>query len=210
MKQIEIEDDLYKYILANIEDFGETPSQILRRLLALPAVSVQKEDDKSKKKQPEHSEVEVKPVEQQDSIVAGQKNDLSFIDSSSSLPELVAHGVAALFAEQKFQKEPIVTNKFKMMLTAMYHENRAGFIAAANTTKGRTRDYFGQRLNELLASDDKEEVEQLKASKPCNIPHTPFWVITNANTGRKRIILKKMMTAMGYPRHLIDRIKDEI
>ena len=33
MKTIEIEDDLYKYILNNIEAFGETPSQILRRLL---------------------------------------------------------------------------------------------------------------------------------------------------------------------------------
>ena len=36
MKNIEIEDDLYKYILTNIEAFGETPSQILRRLLSLP------------------------------------------------------------------------------------------------------------------------------------------------------------------------------
>jgi negative modulator of initiation of replication len=207
MKQIEIEDDLYKYILANIEDFGETPSQILRRLLALPAVSVCEDD---KEKQLGNSAVEEEPAGQQDLTVAKQENAHSSADSTSSLPDSLAHGVAALFAQPEFQKEPVITNKFKMLLTAMYHENRPGFITAANMTRGRTRDYFGQKLSELLASDDREEVEQLKASKPCNIPYTPFWVITNANTGRKRIILRQMMTAMGYPQHLIERIKDEI
>lgn len=202
MKKIEIEDDIYKYILANIEAFGETPSQILRRLLALPADA---DEDKA-----EQNSVEVAPAVQQVASAVTQQKSPSSIDSSSSLPAAVAHGVGALFAHQAFKQEPVITNKFKMMLTAMYHENRAAFISAANMTRGRTRDYFGQNLSTLLASDNKEEVTQLKASKPREIPYTPFWVITNANTGRKRIILTQMMTAMGYPDDLIARIKDEI
>ena len=204
MKKIEIEDDIYKYILTNIEAFGETPSQILRRLLALP-VSTEGNENNS-----DESDVVMAPsVKETVSVVEKQNNHSSF-DSTSSLPESVAHGVAALFADQTFKNEPVITNKFKMMLTAMYHENRAAFIAAANTTKGRTRNYLGQNLSELLASDNEEEVAQLKASKPRDIPYTPFWVITNANTGRKRIILTQMMSSMGYPEHLIERIKDEI
>ncbi len=202
MKKIEIEDDIYKYILANIEAFGETPSQILRRLLALPADA---DEDKA-----EQNSDELAPAVQQVAPAVIQQKSPSSIDSSSSLPAAVAHGVGALFAHPAFKKEPVITNKFKMMLTAMYHENRAAFIAAANMTRGRTRDYFGQNLSTLLASDNKEEVAQLKASKPREIPYTPFWVITNANTGRKRIILTQMMTAMGYPDDLIARIKDEI
>ena len=187
MKKIEIEDDLYKYILTNIEAFGETPSQILRRLLALPATIDAKDVDSEKK-----------------------EKRLPKASTQSDIPELFTLGVEALFADPKFQKEAVITNKFKMMLTAMYHENRAAFVVAANTTKGRTRDYFGQSLTALLASDNEEEVAQLKASKPHDIPYTPFWVITNANTGRKRIILKQMMASMGYPQHLIERIKDEV
>jgi negative modulator of initiation of replication len=200
MKKIEIEDDIYKYILANIEAFGETPSQILRRLLGLAA-----DENHS-----DESAVITAPSAAQAVPTVDKQHSQSSTHSLSSLPDAVAHGVAALFEEQTFKKEPVITNKFKMMLTAMYHENRAAFIVAANTTRGRTRDYLGQNLSELLASDNEKEVAQLKASKPREIPYTPFWVITNANTGRKRIILTQMMTSMGYPPHLIERIKDEI
>lgn len=221
MKKIEIEDDLYKYILANIEAFGETPSQVLRRLLSLAADDC---DSEAEIVQPtpvistpviSTSAISVPVVQQATHVVEQQDISLSVNSPSSSashlsLPEPVAHGVSALFAHPAFKNESIVTNKFKMMLTTMYHENKAAFIVAANTTKGRTRDYLGQNLSDLLASANEEEVAQLKASKPRDIPNTPFWVITNANTGRKRIILKQMMASMGYPLHLIERIKDEI
>ncbi|WP_435237122.1 replication initiation regulator SeqA [Psychromonas sp. PT13] len=207
MKKIEIEEDLYKYILANIEEFGETPSQILRRLLGLSTQEQTQPDISPESHQPEEIKkddlIDVTPPELPTEEIIQHDNNLS-------LPDSLANGVSALFSDPTFKSEPIITNKFKMMLTAMYYENKAGFIVAANTTRGRTRDYLGQNLETLLASDNKEEVAQLKASKPHNIPYTPYWVITNANTGRKRIILTQMMASMGYPHHLIERIKDEI
>ena len=205
MKEIEIEDDLYKYILANIEDFGETPSQILRRLLALPEVAV-KDDKKSSTK----DIVVVEPVVPQVALPDDKKISQIVVDNPvPSIPESVAHGVSKLLQSQDFQSESIITKKFKMMLTAMYHENRAAFIVAADTTKGRTRDYLGQNLTTLLASENKKEVAQLKASKPHDIPYTPFWVITNANTGRKCIILTQIMRSMGYSLGLIEHVQDE-
>ena len=206
MKEIEIEDDLYKYILANIEDFGETPSQILRRLLALPDVAVVDNKNNLSK-----GIVEAEPVVLPVTPPVVKKISRSVVDDPTSyMPESVAHGVAALLENKVFQSESIITKKFKMMLTAMYHENRAAFIVAASTTKGRTRNYFGQNLTTLLASENKKEVALLKASKPRDIPYTPFWVITNANTGRKRIILTQVMVSMGYPQDLIACIEDEI
>ncbi|MCP4322339.1 MAG: replication initiation regulator SeqA [Psychromonas sp.] len=210
MKQIDIEDDLYKYILANIEAFGETPSQILRRLLKLPSnisaaepVEVEPLVDVVSTPKPV---VVSTPIEK--AVTQTATTTHSF--ASSSLPEAFANGVSALFASETFQQEPVITNKFKMMLTTMYYENREAFIEAAKVAKGRSRDYLGKNLEQLLASDNKEEVDLLVASKPRDIPYTPFWVVTNANTGRKRIILTQVMASMGYPHHLIERIKEEI
>lgn len=35
MKRIELEDDLYTYLLQNMKEFGESPSSVLRRLLGI-------------------------------------------------------------------------------------------------------------------------------------------------------------------------------
>lgn len=210
MKQIDIEDDLYKYILANIEAFGETPSQILRRLLQLPTDRPAVEVPMPVKEVPVEN-ITVAPA------LISEKTDkvervitTKHLFSNTSLPEAFAHGISALFSSETFQQELVITNKFKMMLTTMYFENRKAFIEAAKVAKGRSRDYLGENLEQLLASENQEEVDLLVASKPRDIPYTPFWVVTNANTGRKRIILTQVMASMGYPHHLIERIKEEI
>jgi negative modulator of initiation of replication len=211
MKKIDIEDDIYKYILANIEEFGETPSQILRRLLLLPGSTDQVESTVAEKKS---LPVENVSESSSESIVVTEKIKKAVTVShsfyNSSLPEAFANGISVLFSSETFQQEPIITNKFKMMLTTMYFEDRCAFIEASKVVKGRSRDYLGENLELLLASDNKEEVNLLIASKPRDIPYTPFWVVTNANTGRKRIILTQVMASMGYPHHLIERIKEEI
>ena len=222
MKQIDIEDDLYKYILLNIEDFGETPSQILRRLLKLPEDKLDMESvaleshlstpSVEEKFEPQ-IEIKVAPteavIEKLEESIELEVGDIHPFENSS-LPKMFTQGLIALFANQVFQKEPIITNKFKMMLTTMYYEDKEAFIRASKVAKGRFRDYLGVNLDQLLASPNTEEVALLIASKPRDIPYTPFWVVTNANTGRKRIILTQVMASMGYPHHLIERIKEEI
>jgi negative modulator of initiation of replication len=218
MKKIDIEDDLYKYILANIEEFGETPSQILRRLLKLPNGHTPAEHYAPVAEvivnEPVVSKIIVEPIVAIEKIETTEKSEkvlaTSHAFSNSALPEAFANGVAALFASETFQQESVITNKFKMMLTTMYFENRDAFIEASKVAKGRSRDYLGENLDKLLASDNQEEVDLLIASKPRDIPYTPFWVVTNANTGRKRIILTQVMASMGYPYNLIERIKEEI
>ena len=208
MKKIDIEDDLYKYILANIEEFGETPSQILRRLLQLPSNIAPPEIESVEKETLPIEPVSVvnAPIEKVEKSISSNAHSFA----GTSLPEAFANGIADLFSSETFQKEPVITNKFKMMLTTMYYENKEAFVEAAKVAKGRSRDYLGQDLEQLLASDNKEEVDLLIASKPRDIPYTPFWVVTNANTGRKRIILTQVMASMGYPHSLIERIKEEI
>lgn len=208
MKTIEIEDDLYKYILNNIEAFGETPSQILRRLLMLAEEKYNEPDSLSVK-----TKAASKAVEIELTSVTNIEKENNFKDSPDIQPSNVKNfceSVDELFESPAFTSESVVTNKFMMMLTTMYLEKTEEFIDAADKTKGRTRAYLGTHLQDLLNSDNEEELVQFKASKPRAIPQTPFWVITNANTGRKRIILTQMMASMGYPHNLIERIKEEI
>lgn len=202
MKTIEIEDDLYKYILNNIQAFGETPSQILRRLLALP-------DDTSDAILENNKEV-LGSVIQQEIVESKSVNKNTEHPDEIKNDDFIHGSVIELFSDASFTAEPVITNKFMMLLTTMYFEKKEAFIDAAEKTKGRTRAYLGTDLDTLLNSDNEEELAQFKASKPRAIPNTPFWVITNANTGRKRIILTQMMASMGYPHHLIARIKEEI
>jgi len=212
MKTIEIEDDLYKYILNNIEAFGETPSQILRRLLIVAAES------NTSHALPAENETPLKVVKETlTSTSHVEKEDKPQIvtpeiktEAKQSTAEHFCEGVSQLFEDPIFKSESVVTNKFMMMLTTMYLEKTKEFVEAADKTKGRTRAYLGTHLQDLLNSDNEEELVQFKASKPRAIPQTPFWVITNANTGRKRIILTQMMASMGYPHNLIERIKEEI
>lgn len=202
MKTIEIEDDIYKYILNNIEAFGETPSQILRRLLDLSEDPNATQNTLSTE---QDEPVKIEPEIAQNTLVKEQVPR-----PPVPIKSAFHQGIDQLFSDPSFTSENVITNKFMMMLTTMYFEKTAEFIAAADQTKGRTRAYLGTGLQELLHADNEEEVAQFKASKPRIIPQTPFWVITNANTGRKRIILTQMMASMGYPHRLIERIKEEI
>jgi len=212
MKTIEIEDDLYKYILNNIEAFGETPSQILRRLLIVAA------ENNTPQETPAESKTPLKAVKETLTPAAHvEKEDKPKVvapavqtEIKQSSAEHFCEGVKQLFEDPIFKSESVVTNKFMMMLTTMYLEKTEEFVEAADKTRGRTRAYLGTHLQDLLNSDNEEELTQFKASKPRAIPQTPFWVITNANTGRKRIILTQMMASMGYPHSLIERIKEEI
>ncbi|MDA7747145.1 replication initiation regulator SeqA [Psychromonas sp.] len=214
MKTIEIEDDLYKYILNNIEAFGETPSHILRRLLALPE---EKNTTEPIKQVPHLEIVEVEPSEipKVSSHDVQREKPVKLTIASEPVEieennEYLQQGISKLFSNPTFTSESVITNKFMMMLSTMYFEKKSEFIEAADKTRGRTRAYLGTELDELLNCDNEEELAQFKASKPRSIPHTPYWVITNANTGRKRIILTQMMASMGYPHSLIERIKEEI
>ncbi len=216
MKTIEIEDDLYKYILNNIEAFGETPSQILRRLLALSDDNAAETTAPEKNTSVENkSSTRTQSTQQlvQPNSNSGESNVTEHNLTANNVTKKDEHfhqGVRQLFTDPAFTSESVITHKFMMMLTTMYFEKKEAFIEAAETTKGRTRAYLGTDLQDLLNSDNEEELAQFKASKPRMIPQTPYWVITNANTGRKRIILTQMMASMGYPHHLIERIKEEI
>jgi len=105
MKTIEIEDDLYKYILNNIQAFGETPSQILRRLLVLP-------EDGNEVVQVSKQDISPEPVAE----TKNEAIEVAVSSKSNEQPEPTKHdasvhvSVAELFNDASFSSEPVITN----------------------------------------------------------------------------------------------------
>ncbi len=92
-------------------------------------------------------------------------------------------------------------DRFMQVLSSLYQVNNASF-AEATQVKGRTRVYFADNEDVLLASG--------KTTKPRSIPNTPFWVITNNNTNRKRQMVDQLMTRMNFQSDLIEKVCSSI
>jgi len=102
-----------------------------------------------------------------------------------------------LLNSKAFASEGKVIGRFMAILATLYQLDSAGFTAATEI-KGTKRVYFGRSQEQLL--------EHGSSTKPRQIPDTPYWVITNTNTGRKRNIIAQLMADMGFCQQQIEQI----
>ncbi|MBP8127073.1 MAG: replication initiation negative regulator SeqA [Aeromonadaceae bacterium] len=92
-------------------------------------------------------------------------------------------------------------DRFMLILSSLYQANPDAFTNATEI-KGRKRIYFARTEEELRATGN--------TTKPKPVPGTPYWVISNTNTGRKRNIVGLLMTAMGYSAEFIEQVCEKI
>ncbi len=88
--------------------------------------------------------------------------------------------------------------RFMLILSTLYSLNSESFSQTTDAMHGRTRVYFAGDQQTLLASG--------KQTKPRHIPGTPFWVITNTNTDRKRNMVEQIMQDMKFSANFIDKV----
>lgn len=108
----------------------------------------------------------------------------------------------ALLVSENYLQQKSAVNRFLSILSFLYQMNKSEFDEIVETLHGRTRIYFA--LNETILLTNGNE------TKPRSIPDTPYWVITNTNTGRKRSILEHIMSVMQFPPALIARVCETI
>ena len=97
------------------------------------------------------------------------------------------------YAEQKR-----AVNRFMLVLTTLYSLDSKAFAEATESLHGRTRVYFAEDARTLLKSGNQ--------TKPKQVPGTPWWVITNTNTGRKCSMIEHIMQSMQFPAELIEKV----
>ncbi|MBJ8831619.1 replication initiation negative regulator SeqA [Citrobacter freundii] len=176
MKTIEVDDELYSYIASHTKHIGESASDILRRMLKFSAAS-QPVTPVVKEVRAVQPVVEAKPV-----------NPVK--DKVRAMRELL---LSDEYAEQKK-----AVNRFMLVLSTLYSLDQNAFAEASESLHGRTRVYF--------AADEQTLLKNGNQTKPKHVPGTPYWVITNTNTGRKCSMVEHIMQSMQFPAELIEKV----
>lgn len=173
MKNIEIDDELYQYIVKNTEQIGESASSILRRLLGFNTTK------------------ETLPVATSLETVDSELNSRDEV-SVKKLTRITNKSVEYLFNyinKEDLSMQRSVVGQFLLILAALYrvHPNKFSLVTEI---RGKGRLYFGKSADELEASGS--------STKPKQIGQSSYWVITNTNTTRKKMILKGVAEELGY------------
>ena len=186
MKNIEIDDELYQYIVKNTEYIGESASSILRRLLSLSEPTAAKAQ--------ENENPVVKEVI--NSISEVGSNAIS--SSSDNIPREADYLFNYINREELAMQRGAV-GRFLLILAALYRVHSENFDVVTEI-RGRGRLYFAKNAEELAQSGS--------STKPKQIPQSPYWVITNTNTTRKKMMLTEVASALGYSQNDAEKIRE--
>ena len=211
MKIIEVDEELYRYIAKQTQSIGESASDILRRLLHLPAnpsatldfVSFDGSITEDAVKSDAVLESEVK-------LTNAPSQKETFLESKTAAPKMakkqsneainqISDKVRLLLNSDEFKEESKAVVRFLAILRVLYRTDPESFAQATESLQGRTRVYFARDEATLLMAGNH--------TKPKQIPDTPYWVITNTNSGRKMLMLESAMQSMNLPESLIDEVR---
>ncbi len=209
MKNIEIDEELYQYIVSNTQSIGESASSILRRLLNVDEATPTSTDNVVTQELPE-GEAQSFAQENTESNNIGEKEAV-LIDSESqtnvqvSIENPVIEKVEQIGSFYDYiNKEELAVQRgavgrFLLILAALYRVHANEFISVCDI-RGRDRLYFATNEAVLNASGS--------STKPRQIPDSPYWVITNSNTTRKKMMLTEVAIALGYSSDEAEEIRD--
>ncbi len=197
MKNIEIDEELYQYIATNTQFIGESASAILRRLLnfggeaELETVTVNESSNQAEvKNEPKTVEPALKivpaTVEEPKDIVAKVKPESN-------------ETVFNFINKEELAMQRGAVGRFLLILAALYRAHPEQFNVVTEIS-GRDRLYFANSENKLAESGS--------STKPRQIPESPFWVITNSNTTRKKMMLTKASISLGYSDEDVEKIRE--
>lgn len=85
-------------------------------------------------------------------------------------------------------------------ILAMLYRCHADDFSRVLQVRGRDRIYFAASENELAQAGN--------STNPKQIPASPYWVITNNNTTRKKSMLTQVAKELGYSEADAEKIRD--
>lgn len=182
MKKIEIDEELYQYIASNTQSIGESASDILRRLLGLSAAH---EMTAQKTTQPK---VATPP-------------ETTAPETPTTNSDAAHTSVFNLLNKEELAMQKGIVGRFLFILAALYRTHKTSFHRVLNVT-GRDRRYFATSKEELTASGSSLNPKQIEQS--------PYWVMTNSNTTRKKMMLHEVALELGYTAEQAEKIRDFI
>ena len=198
MKKIDIDDELYQYIASNTQSIGESASTILRRLLNLSDGANAPVETTTKTEQ-EHPVVEVKEEAKQESSLEPSHENVDEAAETVTASTQVKGNVFNVLNKEELAMQKGVVGRFLFILAALYRTHKKDF-ANVLEIKGRDRVYFATSKEALLESGS--------SMNPKNITDTEYWVMTNSNTTRKKMMLHEVALCLGYSADEAEKIRD--
>ena len=199
MKIIEVDEELYQYIAGNTQSIGESASDILRRLLNLSPCNAYVNLPENQSGLTPSSSNEQTKVTEQPIVFEEEINKPVIRKQSNEVMQKTITKLESLLNSEEFKQENKAVVRFLNILTILYRTNPEGFALATESLQGRTRVYFARDEGTLLMAGNH--------TKPKQIPDTPYWVITNTNSGRKMLMLEGAMQSMHLPEELIEQVR---
>jgi len=155
MRAIEVDEDVYFYLLGRTEHAGVSVSELLRRAFGLSG-----------------------------DAQAGRDPGLA---SREGAPPSV---VEVWTRTPRFLAETTSLGRFMCLLYFLHEKHGEGFDVVLDLA-GRKRRYFA------LSAEELDETGQRVFPKP--IAGSPYWVVTNTETAKKRQLIESVMRMLGYP-----------
>ncbi|MDO6445893.1 replication initiation negative regulator SeqA [Colwellia sp. 1_MG-2023] len=187
MKHIEIDEELYQHLASKTQYIGESASSIIRRLLSLPA-------DLSEQKAQTPKNIE--------SVLVQNSTDKSTpLTQNKQVANVscTAESVFNYINKEELATQRGVVGRFLLILSALHRVHGEQFSAVIEI-RGRDRLYFARSESELAESGS--------STKPRQIPESSYWVMTNSNTTRKKMMITEVAKALGYQSVEIEKIRD--
>jgi negative modulator of initiation of replication len=150
MRTIEIEDDVYFYLLGRAADTEVSYSEILRRAFGLGG---------------------------------------SALHVASTAHEGPPSEVEQWTRSPRFLAETTALGRFMCLLYFLYAKHGDGFDVVLDLA-GRKRRYFATSADELDQAGQSVFPKQIAGS--------PYWVVTNTETAKKRQLIESVMRMLGY------------
>ncbi len=198
MKNIEIDEELYQYIAAKTQFIGESASVILRRLLNLETPKISQDNAINSVAKPTSVDGKIK----EEALPIAGTPTLATNDhlTNSSTSSVSNHDTVFNFInKEELAMQRGAVGRFLLILAALYRAHPQHFNVVTDIC-GRDRLYFANSEEKLAASGS--------STKPRQIPDSPFWVITNSNTTRKKMMLTKAATSLGYLEEDVEKIRE--
>ena len=189
MKQIDIDDELYQYIASNTQSIGESASTILRRLLNLNG-----DDNTPVAKNNQNNQTATQaPIDDTPATNDSQEQE------AVTLVKQTNANVFNILNKEELAMQKGVVGRFLFILSAFYRTHKKEFSAVLDI-KGRDRVYFATSKEDLVNSGS--------SMNPKNITDSEYWVMTNSNTTRKKMMLHEVALFLGYSAEQAEEIRD--
>jgi len=198
MKNIEIDDELYLYIVSNTKAIGESASSILRRLLPSGDTNQLPVPPSTLVTELEDDEITEAEISHNTEVTSSDVIDTDFTEEVQ--PITSSESVFNFINKEELAMQRGAVGRFLLILAALYRAHPKKFnivtnIAPKISARKTKRLYFALSEEILTASGS--------STKPKQVPQSPFWVITNSNTTRKKMMLTEAATLLGYDENVL-------